>query len=166
MEGGAWQATVHGVAKIRTRLNDFTFTCDPMDCSCQAPLFMGFSRQEHWSGLPCPSPGDLPAPRIEHMSLMSPALAGRFFTTSTTWEAQSQSQSLRNPNCIYLNCIFKNSLERIQSKQIQFYESQGKKVYISTNISKQKREGKPYKSQQFLYVCLKSSENLVSSVTH
>ena len=50
----------------------------------QAPLSMGFSRQEYWSGLPCPPPGDLPDPEIEPMSLTSPALAGRFFTTSTT----------------------------------------------------------------------------------
>ena len=49
---------------------------------------MGFSRQEHWSGLPFPPPGDLPEPGIEHQSLMSPALAGGFFTTSATWEAQ------------------------------------------------------------------------------
>ena len=34
--------------------------CDPMDCSCQAPLSMGFSRREYWSELPCPPPGDLP----------------------------------------------------------------------------------------------------------
>ena len=53
---------------------------------CQAPLSMRFSRQEHWSGLPCPSPGDLPDPGIEPASLMSPALAGGFFTTSTTWD--------------------------------------------------------------------------------
>ena len=44
----------------------------------QAPLSMGFSRQEYWSGLPCPPPGDLPNPRIEPASLMSPALAGGF----------------------------------------------------------------------------------------
>ena len=53
----------------------------------QAPLSMGFSRQEYWSGLPFPPPGDRPDPGIEPTSLMSPALAGRFFTTSTTWEA-------------------------------------------------------------------------------
>ena len=41
----------------------------------QAPLSMGFSRQEYWSGLPCPPPGDLPDPGIELMCLMSPALA-------------------------------------------------------------------------------------------
>ena len=52
----------------------------PMDYS-QAPLSMGFSRQEHWSGLPCPPPGDLPDPGTESMSLMSPALADGFFIT-------------------------------------------------------------------------------------
>jgi len=43
---------------------------------------MGFSRQEYWSGLPFPLPGDLPNPRIVPMSLASPALAGGFFTTA------------------------------------------------------------------------------------
>ena len=55
--------------------------------ACQASLSMVFSRQEYLSGLPCPPPGDLPNPGIKLMSLMSPALAGRFFTTSATWEA-------------------------------------------------------------------------------
>ena len=54
--------------------------------ACQASLTMGFSRQEYWSGLPFPPSGDLPNPGIEPTSLMSPALAGRFFTTSITWE--------------------------------------------------------------------------------
>ena len=49
--------------------------------ACQALLSMGFSRQEYWSGLPCPPPEDLPDPGIEPVSLMSPALAGGFFTT-------------------------------------------------------------------------------------
>ena len=55
----------------------------------QAPQSVEFSRQEYWNGLPFPSPGDLPDPGIKPLSLMSPALAGRLFTTSTTWEAQS-----------------------------------------------------------------------------
>ena len=59
--------------------------------ACQAPLSMGFSWQDYWSGLPCPPPGDLSYPGIEPESLMSPALAGGFFTTSATWEAQSIS---------------------------------------------------------------------------
>ena len=53
----------------------------------KARLFVGFSRQEYWSGLPCPPPRDLPDPGMEPISLMSLALAGRFFTTSATWEA-------------------------------------------------------------------------------
>ena len=53
----------------------------------QAPLSMGFSRQQYWSGLPCPSPGDLPDPGPEPESLVSPALAGGFFTAGATWEA-------------------------------------------------------------------------------
>ena len=53
----------------------------------QAPLSMGFSRQEYWSGLPCPPPGDLPDPGVEVVTLMSPPLAGGFFTTSATREA-------------------------------------------------------------------------------
>ena len=56
--------------------------------ACQAPLSMGFSRQEYWSRLPCPPPEDLPEPGMKPTSRMSPALAGRFFTTSTTWEAE------------------------------------------------------------------------------
>ena len=62
--------------------------CDPIDCSHQAPLSKGFSRQEYWSGLPCPPPGNLPNPGIKHASLISPAKSDGFFTTSTTWEAQ------------------------------------------------------------------------------
>ena len=49
---------------------------------------MGFSRKEYWSGLPFPLPGDLPDPGTEPVSLKSPVLVGRFFTTSATWEAQ------------------------------------------------------------------------------
>ena len=57
----------------------------------QAPLSMEFSRQEHWSGLPFPTPGDLRNPGIEPMSLASPALAGGFFTTSANWEVHSNN---------------------------------------------------------------------------
>jgi len=52
---------------------------------------MGFPRQEYWSGLPCSPPGDLPDPGIKlesPASPASPALAGGFFTTSASWEAQ------------------------------------------------------------------------------
>ena len=58
-----------------------------MDCSPPDPLSMGFPRQEHWSGLPFPSPGDLPNPGLEPTFLTSPSLAGEFFPASATWEA-------------------------------------------------------------------------------
>ena len=56
----------------------------PWTVACQAPLSMGFPKQEYWSGLLCSPPGDLPDPGFEPTSLMSPGLAGRFFTTSAT----------------------------------------------------------------------------------
>ena len=58
----------------------------PWTIAHQAPLSMGFSRQEYWSGSPRPPPGDLLDPGIEPLSLISPALAGGFFTTGATWE--------------------------------------------------------------------------------
>ena len=54
----------------------------PWTVAYQVPLSVGFSRQEYWSGLPFPSPGDLPNPGIEPSSLVSSALAGGFFTTA------------------------------------------------------------------------------------
>ena len=58
--------------------------CNPLDAAHQAPLSIGSSKQEYWSGLPCPSPGGLPDPGMEPESLTSPALSGGFFTTSAT----------------------------------------------------------------------------------
>ena len=55
----------------------------PWTVTCQAPLFMGFARQEYWSGVPFLSPGDLPDPGIEPLSLSCPALSGGFFTIVT-----------------------------------------------------------------------------------
>ena len=48
--------------------------CDPMDCSHQAPLSMGFSSQEYWNRLPCPPSRDLPDPGIKPTSPVAPAL--------------------------------------------------------------------------------------------
>ena len=53
--------------------------CVPMDCSLPGSSVHGFSRQEFWSELPFPPPGDLPYPGMELKSHMSPALAGKFF---------------------------------------------------------------------------------------
>ena len=60
----------------------------PWTVAHQAPLSMGFSRKEHWSGLPGPPPGYLSNPGTEPMSVMSPVLAdGTHLSTSATWEA-------------------------------------------------------------------------------
>ena len=70
-------------------LSRVQLSAPPWTAACQAPLSMRFSRQECWSGLPFPSPQDLPDLRVEPVSFMSPALAGGFFTTSTTWETHT-----------------------------------------------------------------------------
>jgi len=68
--------------KILLRSQSYPALFDPMDCTRQAPLSMGFSRQEYWSGLPFPSPGHLPDPGVKTASPVSPALASGFFTTA------------------------------------------------------------------------------------
>ena len=77
----------------------------------QDPLSMGFSRQEYWSGLPCPPPGDLPDLGIKPTSLMSPALASRLFTTSTTWE-------------VPFSAILQHKIKRIKKKFLSSSEYQ------------------------------------------
>ena len=62
----------------------------------QAPLSMGFSRQEYWSGLSCPPPGDHPNSRTEPAFLMSSALAGGFFTTSAPRKPMESPGELRS----------------------------------------------------------------------
>ena len=98
----AWHAAVHEIAKSQTQwASEQQQSVCMLSCfsrvqlfaavwivALQAPVSMGFSRREYWSELPCPPPGDLPSLRTEPMSIMSPALAGGFFTMSTTWEAQ------------------------------------------------------------------------------
>ena len=82
MDREAWR----GVAKSRTQLSNWT------------ELSMGFLRQEYWSRLPLPPPGDRPHPGIQPRSLASPVLAGGFFTTRATWE----TTNIRNTHkCIY-----------------------------------------------------------------
>ena len=72
--------------------------CNPMDCSPSRLLCpWGFSKQEYWSGLSYPPLGDLPDLGIEPVSLTPPALAGRFFTTSATWEALNPWTTMEAP---------------------------------------------------------------------
>ena len=79
----------------------------------QAPLSIGFSRQEHWRGLPWPPPGN-PNPEIKSVSLTSPAVAGKFFTTSATWEAHiSVYMFVSMYACVYVKvytCMYMSPL--------------------------------------------------------
>ena len=65
--------------------------CDPRDCSPPGTPSMGFPMQEYWSGLPFPSPGDLPNAGMEPVSLASPSLAGRFYTSELPGKPISSS---------------------------------------------------------------------------
>ena len=90
----------------------------PCTAACQTPLSVGFSRQKYQSVLPCPPPGDLPNSGTEPTSLASPIMAGRFFTTSITWEALLSARSpgksepilsnkpLSFSLCVYTTCWF------------------------------------------------------------
>ena len=66
----------------------------PWTVAHQAPLSMGFSRQEYWNGLPFPPPGDLPEAGIEPMTPASPALAGGFFTTELPGKPPALQQKI------------------------------------------------------------------------
>ena len=85
-EGSHWRAEERGLV-CTCSVSCVQFFATPWTIARQTPLSMGFSRQEYCSGLPCPPLGDLPDPGIEPKCLLSPALAGGFFTTSATWEA-------------------------------------------------------------------------------
>ena len=94
------------------------------------PLSMEFSRQEYWSGLPCPPPGALPNPGIESASLVPPELADRFFTTSATSDISNSKLLLkktRHWTNVYLNQI--DCLDFLQSrlplKQFIIYPGMG-----------------------------------------
>ena len=71
--------------------------------ACQAPLSMGFSRQEYWSGLSCPPSGDLPDLGIKPASLLSPALAGGFLTTEPPGKPQYMTRHVKKLVC---KCCF------------------------------------------------------------
>ena len=105
--------------------NPLQYSCleYPMDRgACQAPLSMRFSRQEQWSGLACPPLGDLPDPGIKPMSLMSPALAGGFFTTTRTiWEWENNNQ--KSMGCYCTKAVLKGKFIVIQAHTGNFLKS-------------------------------------------
>jgi len=81
----------------------------PWIVACQAPLSMGFSRQVYWSGVSFSTPEDLPDPGIKPVSLASPALVGRFLTTSATQEAHLSVQWYLNVLLICISLIDKDT---------------------------------------------------------
>ena len=97
-----------------------------------APLSMGFSRQEYWSGLPCPPP-NLPDPGIKPTSLASPALVGGFFTTGTPWKAQFQLHAI----LIYskVTTTFRSLCNSSNPSQFQSYNSYCSLYVLSEKLS-------------------------------
>ena len=94
--GASWYTAMR--AKVTSVVSDCVIL---WTVTHQAPLPIGFSRQEYWSGLLCHPPGDLLDPGLEPTSLMSSALVGRFFTTRATWEAPSWYTAIDNWNKIW-----------------------------------------------------------------
>ena len=83
-----WSRKLRIHQNLRRQVKPYLQDCPIQQTLAHQPsLAMGFSRQEYWSGLPCPFPGNLPDPEIKYTSPTAPALAGGFFTTSATWEA-------------------------------------------------------------------------------
>ena len=141
MDSEAWCAAVHGVAKSRARLSNWTTEmiitvfshsvmsgsyATPWTITCQAPLSMGFPRQEYWSGLPCPPPGDLLDPGLKPTFPMIYALAGRFFSTSSTWGAlimpiHDLSQRKHSVLSFTTLCGYAQSLIHVQLSAEHFY---------------------------------------------
>ena len=107
----------------------------PWTVAHQAPLSMGFSRQKYWSGLPCSSPGNLPNPGIKPTCLKSPALAGRFFTTSVTWEANQGNRKeviLRwsLSSCLLDNLVIYGEEENLRREELWVTNKIMSAVYV------------------------------------
>ena len=97
-----WPATLQIGLTHAESLSRVRLFVTPRTVAPQAPLSMGSSRQEYWSGWPFPPPGDLPHPGIKPASLKSPALTGRFSTNSATWEALVMCIQEFNPVLVYV----------------------------------------------------------------
>ena len=128
-------------ACMRVKLLQSCLTlCDFIVRSPPGPLSMRFSRQEHQSVLPSSHPGDPPDPGIKPVSLMSPALVGGFFSTSTKWEAQRTAWSLLKklkldlpyvPEILLLNIYPEKTIIRKDTRKLNVCCST---VYISQDI--------------------------------
>ena len=109
----------------------------------QASLSMGFSRQEYWSGLPCPPPGNPADPGIKPVSLMSPALAAGFFTNGATWEAPKNGPSSqitgikkKQTGIFYFKKKFCRKTSQSRNKHI-FFCCSGNTLLINRQSNKQ-----------------------------
>ena len=91
----------------------------------QATLSMGFCRQQYWSGLPCPPPWDLADPGIEPSSLTPPALASRFYTSSTTWDIYVRERvCVCVCVCVYIYIYIFNGWDKSDNVNISYSLSQ------------------------------------------
>ena len=125
--------------------------------ACLAPLSMGFSSQEYWSGLPCPPPGDLPNPRIQPMSLKSPALAGGSLSPSHEGsplnEGYTRTIKVGEPMCktqfshIPLLTWYNRELRGMASTKVLQKRLNGSDVYSNFLIPKR------LKQKRFITTC-------------
>ena len=122
-----------------------------MNCSLPRSSVHGILQQEYWSGFPCPPPGDLPNSGMEPGSLMSPAIADRFFTTNATWKALTLPYSelilnLKN----YLRIIHK-STSWFRFKV--FVSRQGSSIYSEWCILNQFKLSVYWLHSHFCFCC-------------
>ena len=104
--------------------------------ACQAPLSMELSRQEYWSGLPCPPPGDLPDPGVKAVSLMSPALAGGSLPLhhlgSPWWTINQALKStevlIHATTCMYIESRLNKEVSHNRTHTVWFYSYETSKI--------------------------------------
>ena len=151
----AWRSLLQGnrwVVYVLSHLSHVWLFVTAWTVAHQCLLSIEFSRQECWSGFPFPSPGDLPEPRIEPGFLVSSILAGRFFTTSATWEALLETHlhhktmqegpfPLLSWEGILLLCKWEKESVREQLRLCQMKVSSWTQHVLSTASEKEHRGG-------------------------
>ena len=124
---------VHFICKAKVLVQSCLTLFDPVDCRPQAPLSMGFPRQEDWSGLSFLPPGDLPDSGIKTMFLAFPALAGRFFfsfflfyffTTAPPGKPLKQTDKHTNKDSVVLKAACGHPGPRVASLQVRPLEGE------------------------------------------
>ena len=125
--------------------------------ACQVPLFMGFSRQEYWSALPCPLPGNLPDLGIEPSSLVSSALAYRFFTASATWEAPKLKWKFMA--WVYLKCEKKESMNLIELQK--WFDPNNKKKKLHDQTPKARNKKVIFKRGKLKFTLYTGNNNMI-----